>query len=124
MPRLALEDLPPVPVQMGGLRLPVGVLGVADRLAMKGQSLLEARGPIRSVGHEQYALGDGEDAEIERLVVQHAQRQDVALSLRASRLVPADMGGVQGDRDRVETLVEAAHRATVFVSLEHALPKS
>jgi hypothetical protein len=64
------------------LRPPVGMLRVTDRLAVVGhQSLLEARGAFGMVGYEQDAIGDGEGAEMERLVVQDAQREKYATLL-------------------------------------------
>jgi len=53
-------------------------------------------------------------SQIERLVVEDAQGETVALDLRPDRLVPADVGGVQGDRHRAEPNVESANGAAIF----------
>ena len=122
MPALALEHLAPVPFQMVWLRLPVRVLRVADRPAVVGQQRLpEARRAVGLVGDEQDAIRDREGPQVESLVVQDAEGQPVVLRLRAAGLVPADMGGVQGDRHRAEPHVEAADSTAVLVGLEHPL---
>ena len=98
------------------------MLGIADRPAVVGhQRLLEARRAVGLVGHEQDSIRDREGTQIECLVVQHAQGEAAALRLRAARLMPADMGGVQRDRHRPEPYVEAADGAPVLVGPQHAL---
>ena len=66
-------------------------------------------------------VGDGERAEVERLVVQHAEGQPVALRVGAARLVPADVGRVEGNRHRAQSDVEAADGAAKLVGLQHLL---
>jgi len=54
-------------------------------------------------------------------VVQDAEREPIVLRLRATRLVPADVGGIQGDRHRAKAYVETADGASVLVGLEYPL---
>jgi hypothetical protein len=54
-------------------------------------------------------------------VVQHAQGKPVVLPVGAARLVPADVGGVQGDGHRPEPDVEPADGTAVLVRDQHPL---
>ena len=102
------------------------MLGVPDRLAVEGQQrFLEARRAVRLVGDEQDTPSrDREGAQVERLVVQDAESQAIVFGLRAARLVPANVSGVQGDRHRAEPDVEAADGAAVLVGFQHPLAES
>jgi hypothetical protein len=122
MSRVALEDFSPVPVEMFRLRPPIRVLGLPDRLILEGhQSFLEARRAVRLVGHQQDTLAYRERPQVERLMVQHAEGQTVVFGLRAAGLVPANVRGIQGDRVRAESDIEAADGAAELICLEHPL---
>jgi hypothetical protein len=123
MPWLPFEDLPPVPAEEAGFRAPLGPLRGPDLLAVVAQQcFLEPRGAVGLVGDEQHAgVVQGEGTQVERLVVQHAQGQAVALLVGAVGLVPADVGRVQGDGHRAQPHVEAAHGAAVLVGRQHPL---
>jgi hypothetical protein len=119
-----LEDLAAVPVDVPRLRPPVRPLRLPGRPAVEGhQGLLEARRAARPVRDDQDAVGDGERPQIERLVMQHAQRQPVALGVGAARLVPPDVRGVEGNRDRPEPDVDPTHGTLVLVRRQHPLPE-
>ena len=91
MPRHSLENLATVPVEEGGLRPELRPLGRPDALAVVAQQgLLEAGRAVGQVGDEQHALrAEGEGAQVEGLVVQHAQGQPVALPVGAADLTLA-----------------------------------
>ena len=103
VPGLTIEHLAAVPREMPRLRAPVGPLRVTQGPAVvRHQPLLEPGRAVSPVGDDHDALPDGEGAQVERLVVQHAERQTVHLDVRAARLVPADVRGIQRDRYRPE----------------------
>src|SRR5947209_17181137 len=89
-----LEDLAEVPGQEGPLGAPLRPLGSPDWLAaVAEQQVIKAGGAVGLIGDEQHGLGvDGEASQVEELVVQHAQSQAVALPVRATGLVPANVG--------------------------------
>jgi hypothetical protein len=78
------------------------------------QGLLEAARAVHLVRDEQRPLGDGERPQVERLVMQDSEGQAVGLHVRAPRLVPADVGSVEGYRERAEPDVKPADGTTVL----------
>ena len=53
--------------------------------------------------------------------MQDAQSQAIPFDIGSARLVPADVGGVEGNRHAAEPHVEPAGRAAIFVCFEHSL---
>jgi hypothetical protein len=72
------------------------------------------------VRHEDDPLGDGEHPQVERLVVQDAEGQSVGLLIRTARLMPADVGRVEGNRDGTKLDVKSADGTPILVGFEHA----
>jgi hypothetical protein len=59
-------------------------------------------------------------AAVEEFVVQHAKCESVGLFIGPTRENPADVRGVQADRELSESNVEATHGAPVFIRGENA----
>jgi hypothetical protein len=87
-----------MPSPMLRLWLPVRALRPADRLSVKAeQCLLKPGCTVHAVRDEDHSVRHREGTQVERLMVHNAERQPVALSVWPTGLMPANVGGVQGD---------------------------
>ena len=66
---------------------------------------------------------DRECTQIERLVVQGAQRQAVRFLVGTTRLMPLDVGRLEPDLHVAEPQIMAAHCAAILVRAQHAQPE-
>src|SRR5262249_16336211 len=124
MPCGAFEHLLSVPVKVFRVRPPIGVLRIADRLAMVGhQGFLKSHRAVSPIGDSKQSFEDSESPKVECLMMQDAQRKAVGFSLRAAGLIPADVSGVESDGDGAETDVESADSTPIFVGSEKTSPR-
>ena len=87
------EDLSLVPREMILLRMVFGSLRLADCTSVEAeQRLVKAGGPIHLVRYQQHEVRPhGERAQVEDLVVEHTERETVALVVWSARLVPTNV---------------------------------
>ena len=80
------------------------------------QVLLESRTPEHVLGDDNPMLvRDRERTSIEQFVVQGAECQSVGFGIRATGLMPHDMGGFQGQVRVAKAQVKSADGASMFV---------
>jgi hypothetical protein len=87
---------------------------------MPQEHFLELASTMRLLGH-QYSMirVDSECTQVKDFVMQGAKRDSICFSVRSSRLVPLDVGCLQGDGHVANAQIESTQGTAVFVSNQH-----
>lgn len=120
----SVEDLVAVPLDVVLVHWWMSRLRIAERsiLQFVSESMPRPGRSDEGVSDLDVAVrGQADDAEIEQLVVQRAQRDAVGRIVRAVLGMPADVGGFEPDRLLLECSVPPAHRARVGVGTKRRI---